>query len=66
MDPISAIGGMMTSRIAAISQIAAVRMLRDVPGTDDAIKELVGAAQQNVSRLANLADGVGRNLDISV
>lgn len=66
MDPIASVSTMMTSRLAAITQIAAVRMLRNTPGTEDAIKGLVDAAQANVNRLANVADGVGRNLDITV
>jgi hypothetical protein len=30
------------------------------------IVQVIEAAQQNIDRLANLADGVGTNLDLSV
>jgi hypothetical protein len=66
MDPVAPIGALYTTPIAAIAQIAAVRMLRTIPGTENAVKELVGAVQQNANRLANVAEGVGRNLDITV
>jgi len=66
MDPISLAAGMINARVAAIQMAAAVRMMKMTPDAAGAAAQVVDAAQQNMSRLANVADGVGRNLDISV
>lgn len=51
---------MIGARVSAVQQVAAVRMLKmniDAAGA---------AAQQNIDRLANVAAGIGQNLDITV
>lgn len=67
MDPISAITGMIvTAPVAAIQRVAAVRMLQTDGALTGPAKTLLDAAQQTTNRLANLAEGIGRNLDITV
>lgn len=66
MDPISLAAGMINARVAAIQMAAAVRMMKMTPNGASAAAQVVDAAQQNMSRLANVAAGVGQNLDITV
>jgi len=68
MDPISLAAGMINARVAAIQMAAAVRMMKMTPDGAGAAAaaQVVDAAQQNMNRLANVAAGVGQNLDISV
>jgi hypothetical protein len=41
-------------------------MMKMTPDGAGAAAQVVDAAQQNMNRLANVAAGVGQNLDISV
>jgi hypothetical protein len=66
MDPISLAAGMINARVAAIQMAAAVRIMKTNPDGARAAAQVVDAAQQNMNRLANVAAGVGQNLDISV
>lgn len=66
MDPISLAAGMINARVAAVQMAAAVRMMKMNADSAGAAAQVIDAAQQNLHRLANVAAGVGQNLDISV
>lgn len=63
MDPVSFAVGMMSSRLGAVQMVSAVRMMKN---ENAAASQQTDAAQQPVSSRANVADHVGRNLDITV
>jgi hypothetical protein len=59
---VSALVGAQTGRL----QLAvAARMLRMNADSASAVTRMVDAAQQNLDKLANVAAGVGTNLDVS-
>ncbi len=64
MDPVSFAVGMMSSRLGAVQMVSAVRMMKNENAA--ATNTSATAAQQPVSSRANVADHVGRNLDITV
>ena len=66
MDVASIAAAFVAAQAAQLQTAAAAKMLKmNANASADAAK-LLDAAQQNFSRLANLATGVGGNLDISV
>lgn len=66
MDTASIAAAFIASQTAQLQTAVAARMLKmDANAAADAAK-LLGAAQQNASRLANVATGIGGNLDITV
>ena len=52
-------------RTAEIQLAIAARMLRMNADTAASVLKMIEAAQQNMDRLANVAVGVGGNLDVS-
>ncbi len=66
MDPTNLVSGLIASRMAEIQLAAAARIMRTGAGAGSAVAKLVDAANKNASSLANVAAGIGRNLDVSV
>jgi hypothetical protein len=66
MDVASIATAFIAQQAAQLQIAAAAKLLRmNAESGDDAAK-LLAAAQQNFDRLANVASGLGANLDISV
>jgi hypothetical protein len=49
-----------------VQMAAAAKMMRMNADSAASILQVIEAAQQNINRLANVAEGVGTNLDITV
>jgi hypothetical protein len=66
MNDTALISALMSARLAQVQLAAAAKLLRiSADGAQSAV-QIVEAAQQNFDRLANVAAGVGGNLDLSV
>ena len=66
MDVASIATAFIAQQAAQLQIAAAAKLLRmNAESGDDAAK-LLAAAQQNFDRLANVASGLGANIDISV
>lgn len=66
MDVASIAGAFIAAQMAQVQTAMAAKMLRmNADGAGNAAK-LLEAAQQNMNSLANVASGIGSNLDISV
>ena len=66
MDTTSIVGGMIASSMANVQLAAAAKIMRMNAGNKAAIAQLLDAADRNASSLANVAEGIGRNVDVSV
>jgi hypothetical protein len=66
MDVASIAAAFIAQQAGQLQTAAAAKMLRmNADTAQDAVK-LLEAAQQNFNRLANVASGVGVNLDVTV
>jgi hypothetical protein len=65
MDPTSLAAAMVGAQMSRVQMAVAAKMRRMHADSAASIVQVIDAAQQNMSRLANLADGVGQNVDIS-
>jgi hypothetical protein len=66
MNDTALISALISARLAQVQLAAAAKLLRiSADGAQSAV-QIVEAAQQNFDRLANVAAGVGGNLDLSV
>jgi hypothetical protein len=54
------------ARMGQVQLAVAAKMLRMNAEAAKSVVELIDAGQQNLERLANVAAGIGGNLDISV
>ena len=66
VNEIGLLSGLIAARIGEVQLAVAARILRMDADTDGAAIKLVDAARANMDRLANVAIGVGGNLDVSV
>ena len=66
MDVASIATAFMAQQTAQLQIAAAVKMLRMNAQIGDDAAKLLAAAQQNLDRLANVASGIGANLDVHV
>jgi hypothetical protein len=66
MDVAALAAALVGARMGQVQMEAAARMMRMNAQSAASIVQVIEAAQQNIDRLANLADGVGTNLDLSV
>ena len=66
MDPASLAAGLVAAQMAQAQMAMAAKMVKMNAGQGQAIAQLLDAAAQNGSRLANVATGVGQNVDIKV
>jgi hypothetical protein len=58
-------GAFVAAQVAQLQQAVAAKMMQmNANSSADTVK-LLDAAQQNFSRLANVASGIGGNLDIT-
>jgi hypothetical protein len=58
-------GAFVAAQVAQLQQAVAAKMMQmNANSSADTVK-LLDAAQQNFSRLANVASGVGTNIDIT-
>jgi hypothetical protein len=66
MDLMAMVTGMLAAQAGKVQiQIAASLMKSNADAEKSAVQTLLGAAQQNMSSLANVAAGVGGSLDIT-
>jgi hypothetical protein len=65
MDPASIAAALVGAQVASAQLAVADEMLRMNATNDQAVVKLIDAAQQNINQLANVAAGVGGNLNIS-
>ena len=57
---------MVGSQMSQVQMAIAAKMLRMNADAAASVVKIIDAAQQNLQSLANVAAGVGQNLDISV
>ena len=65
MDPASIATALVASQMGNVQMAVAAKMLRMNADNASAIAQVLDAAQKNLQSLANVAEGVGRNLNIS-
>ena len=65
MDPASIAAALVASQMSNVQMAVAAKMLRMDADNASAIVQVLDAAQKNLQSLANVAEGVGRNLNIS-
>jgi hypothetical protein len=56
----------VAAQVGQLQQAVAIKMMQMNANASADSAKLLDAAQQNINRLANVASGVGGNLDISV
>jgi len=66
MDISSIATAFIGAAAAKVQMAAAAKMMKMNADADRSIAQLIGAAQKNLNNLANVAAGVGGQLDISV
>ena len=66
MDPTSLVAAVARAQASAAQMALAAKMLRMNADAAGSIAQVIDAAQQNLQNLANVAAGVGRNVNISV
>lgn len=66
MADVSLASAFIGARMGQVQMAVAAKMLRMNADSAQAVVELIDAAQQNIDRLANVAAGVGTNVDLSV
>ncbi|MGA7531152.1 MAG: hypothetical protein WBW27_04570 [Pseudolabrys sp.] len=66
MDPVSIATAMVGAQMSDAQMAVAARMLRMNADNAASIVQVLNAAQQNMASLANVASGIGQNLNISV
>ena len=66
MDTAALATALIGARIAQMQMAVAAKMLRMNADNASSIVKVIEAAQQNMDTLANVAAGVGINLDVSV
>jgi hypothetical protein len=65
MDPASIAAALVASQMSNVQMAVAAKMLRMNADNASAIVQVLDATQKNLQSLANVAEGVGRNLNIS-
>lgn len=65
MDPASIAAALVGSQMSNAQMALAARMLRMNADAASSIVQVLDAAQQNLASLANVAAGVGQNLNIT-
>lgn len=63
---LSLVSAVIASRMAQVQLAAAAKLLRMNADAAQSAVKIVDAAQQNMDRLANVAAGIGTNVDIVV
>ena len=65
MDPASIATALVASQMGNVQMAVAAKMLRMNADNASAIVQVLDAAQKNLQSLSNVAESVGRNLNIS-
>ena len=65
MDPASIAAGLMAARMGQMQLVLAAKMLKMNADMASNAANLLDAASQNLNQLANVAAGIGGNLDVS-
>jgi hypothetical protein len=65
MDPASLVTGLMAAQIGQAQLIVAAKLLKISSDNAAGVAKLMAAAQQNFDSLANIAAGIGGNLNVS-
>ena len=65
MDPTSLITALMGAQTGMVQLALAARLARMDADQGSSVAKLIDAAQQNIDPLANVAAGLGTNLDVS-
>jgi len=65
MDPTSLVAAMVGAQMSSVQMALAAKMLRMNADSASAIVQVLDAAQKNLASLANVAAGVGQNLNIT-
>jgi hypothetical protein len=65
MDPTSLASAMVSSQMGQMQTAMAAKMLKMNAESAGAIVQVLEAAQQNLQSLANVAAGVGQNVNIT-
>ena len=66
MDPTSLAAAMVGAQVSQMQLAAAAMMMRMNADSAASVVQVIDAAQQNMQSLANVAAGVGQNINISV
>ncbi len=65
MDPASLAAAMVGAQMSDVQMAIAAKMLRMNADAAASIVQVLDTAQQNIASLANVAAGIGQNLNIS-
>lgn len=65
MDTASLAAALVGAQAGSTQSVMAAKMLRMNADAEQAMAAMLEASSQNLSRLANVGDGIGDNLDIS-
>jgi hypothetical protein len=65
MDTASLAAVLVGAQAGSTQSVMAAKMLRMNADAEQAMAAMLEASSQNLSRLANVGDGIGDNLDIS-
>jgi hypothetical protein len=66
MDPAALATAFIDAQVGRAQLAVAAKLLQMDAANEQSVVGLIDAAQQNMDRLANVAAGIGGNLDISV
>jgi anthranilate phosphoribosyltransferase len=66
MDPASLAGALVGAQASQAQMAAAAMMMRMNADAAKSVVQVIDAAQQNMQSLANVAAGIGQNMNISV
>jgi hypothetical protein len=65
MDPVSIASALVGAQMGDVQMAIAAKMLRMNADAAGSIVQVLDAAQKNIASLANVAAGVGQNLNIT-
>lgn len=66
MDPADLAAAFVAARAGQVQLAVAAKMMRMNADSAQSVVQLLEAGQANIDRLANVAAGIGGNLDVSV
>jgi hypothetical protein len=66
MDISTLATALIGAQVGQLQLAAAAKMIRMNAQAENSIAQLIDASQQNLNNLANVAAGIGTNIDISV
>jgi hypothetical protein len=66
MDPAALASAFIGAQVGRAQLAVAAKLLQMDAANEQSVVGLLDAAQQNMDRLANVAAGIGGNLDVSV